>query len=209
VKLVATLSAYQLELWRPTLPGWSHDILPFYARLAGELPPAPSVVEVGVAWGRSLVFLASRLAARGSRNATLWAVDSWAPVAALWIETDLPRAAGLHKGKTMLRVLVEHATDDELAMLRVLQAESVKAANLFAFGSLDVVFVDADHSRAAEDLSAWASKVKPGGLLCGHDYHPSAWPQVVADVDHFTRQFVGSTFEPLAVEGTVWTLRKR
>ena len=202
-------SAYGLELWRPTLPGWSHDILPFYARLAEELPVAPSVVEIGVAWGRSLVFLASRLALRGSIAAALWGVDSWAPASELWTEADLPRAAALHKGKAMLRVLVEHATDEELAMIRVLQLESAKAADLFAPASFDVVFVDGDHSRAGADVLAWASKVKPGGLLCGHDYHADAWPQVVADVDQFARDFVGKTFEPLTVEGTVWALRKR
>ena len=201
-------SAYGLELWRPTLPGWSHDILPFYARLAEELPSAPTVVEIGVAWGRSLVFLASRLGERGAKGAALWGVDSWAPAGELWTQTDLPRAAALHQGKTMLRVLVEHATDDELAMIRVLQLHSTRAAYLFAPASLDVVFIDGDHSRAGDDLSAWAPKVKRGGLLCGHDYHDDAWPQVVADVDHFARDCTG-TFEPLTVEGTVWALRKR
>ncbi len=202
-------SAYGLELWRPTLPGWSHDILPFYARLAEDLPAAPSIVEIGVAWGRSLVFLASRLAERGSKDASLWAVDSWAPAGDLWTEADMPRAAALHQGKAMLRVLVDHATDEELAIIRVLQLESTRAADLFASASLDVVFIDGDHWRAGDDLVAWAPKVKGGGLLSGHDYDASAWPQVVADVDHFAREFVGNTFEPLTVEGTVWTLRKR
>lgn len=36
----------------------------------------------------------------------------------------------------------------------------------------DFVFIDADHTYDAvkKDIANWESKVKPGGLLCGHDY---------------------------------------
>ena len=39
-------------------------------------------------------------------------------------------------------------------------------------GSLDFVFIDADHSYEGclQDLRAWWPKVKPGGLFAGHDY---------------------------------------
>lgn len=37
---------------------------------------------------------------------------------------------------------------------------------------LDFVFIDAEHSygSAREDLHAWYTKVKLGGLICGHDF---------------------------------------
>ena len=55
--------------------------------------------------------------------------------------------------------------------LTPIRAASVAAADSFADGSLDFVFVDADHSyeAAKADIAAWRSKVKPGGILCGHD----------------------------------------
>jgi predicted O-methyltransferase YrrM len=36
-------------------------------------------------------------------------------------------------------------------------------------GSLDFVFIDADHRYLAviKDLAAWTPKLKPGGTLCG------------------------------------------
>ena len=39
--------------------------------------------------------------------------------------------------------------------------------------SLDFVFIDADHRYPAviKDLAAWVPKLKPGGVLCGHDIH--------------------------------------
>lgn len=49
---------------------------------------------------------------------------------------------------------------------------STTAAAEIADASLDFVFIDADHSYAGAlaDLKAWAPKVRPGGLVCGHDY---------------------------------------
>lgn len=54
----------------------------------------------------------------------------------------------------------------------IIKADTVDAASQFADGSVDIVFIDADHSYEGckRDIIAWKSKVKPGGLLCGHDY---------------------------------------
>lgn len=51
---------------------------------------------------------------------------------------------------------------------------SLDAAEKFAPHSLDFVFIDAQHTYSCvrDDINAWIGKVKPGGLLCGHDYHP-------------------------------------
>ncbi len=49
---------------------------------------------------------------------------------------------------------------------------SQQAVSLLADGSVDAVFIDAEHDRASveADARAWLPKVKPGGLLCGHDW---------------------------------------
>jgi len=48
---------------------------------------------------------------------------------------------------------------------------SLEAAPLIKDKSLDICFIDADHRYKAvkEDILAYASKVKDGGILCGHD----------------------------------------
>jgi predicted O-methyltransferase YrrM len=58
------------------------------------------------------------------------------------------------------------------------------AAALFADGSLDLVYVDADHryDGVAADLRAWRPKVKPGGWIAGHDFESPMWPDVARAV---------------------------
>lgn len=49
---------------------------------------------------------------------------------------------------------------------------SVEAAAKVAERSLDFVYIDArhDYESVKEDLEAWFAKVRPGGILAGHDY---------------------------------------
>jgi hypothetical protein len=53
---------------------------------------------------------------------------------------------------------------------------SVEAATHFPDGSLDLVFIDGDHSYEAvrADIAAWKPKVRHGGVLSGHDYNNTA-----------------------------------
>ena len=39
-------------------------------------------------------------------------------------------------------------------------------------GSLDMVFIDAghDYDSVREDIANWLPKVRPGGIVAGHDY---------------------------------------
>lgn len=54
----------------------------------------------------------------------------------------------------------------------VLREDSAVAAARFADGSLDLVFIDADHQYDAvmRDLEAWWPKIAPTGRIAGHDY---------------------------------------
>lgn len=63
---------------------------------------------------------------------------------------------------------------------QLLRATSVEGAEQIEDGSLDFLYLDADHKLASvrEDLKAWVPKVRVGGLLSGHDYLdlPSPYP---------------------------------
>lgn len=54
----------------------------------------------------------------------------------------------------------------------LLKMDTLDAAAAVGDGSLDFVFIDADHKYQSvkEDITAWSPKVKSGGLISGHDY---------------------------------------
>jgi hypothetical protein len=54
----------------------------------------------------------------------------------------------------------------------LIRSTSMDALKYFEDGSLDFVYLDGDHSfRAfAADIVEWSKKVKPGGIVSGHDY---------------------------------------
>jgi predicted O-methyltransferase YrrM len=57
----------------------------------------------------------------------------------------------------------------------------------FADGSLDMVYIDACHryDDVLSDLERWWPKVKPGGILAGHDVFFLPHPDVTAALVHF------------------------
>ncbi len=55
---------------------------------------------------------------------------------------------------------------------QIIRKESLSAVNDFEDESLDFVYIDANHHfiNIAADLYQWQKKVKPGGIMSGHDY---------------------------------------
>ncbi len=56
--------------------------------------------------------------------------------------------------------------------MTLLRKTSVNGAEIINDGYFDIVYIDGDHTYDAvrNDLDAWSSKVRPGGILCGDDY---------------------------------------
>jgi len=84
---------------------------------------------------------------------------------------------------------------------------SVKAAGCFEDAELDFVFIDAEHSYEAvrADISAWWPKLRPGGMLIGHDYNPERFPGVCRAADEFAQQTQQSINRRAH---TVWSIQK-
>ncbi len=61
---------------------------------------------------------------------------------------------------------------------------SIEASELYKDASLDLVFIDAahDYDNVCADIKAWLPKVKPGGILAGHDIHHPPIQQALKDV---------------------------
>jgi len=77
------------------------------------------------------------------------------------------------------------------------RGESVKESNKFNDKSIDMVFIDGDHtySSVIDDIEAWLPKTKY--LLCGHDYNEPGWPGVTQAV----KEKFGDSFKSV---GSIW-----
>lgn len=55
----------------------------------------------------------------------------------------------------------------------IIKGQSVEIAESIPEGSLDFVFIDAEHSYESvkADIEAWAPKVRNYGIVAGHDYY--------------------------------------
>ena len=134
-----------------------------------RLPARARVAEIGVLYGA----LSKYVLERSDCHMTM--VDSWAPAY---------RQPGHYRETGDIRALQDQAEVDEIRSIAkgiarrfrrratVLDMKSVDAAKHVVDSSLDLVFIDADHSYEGvkADLAAWAPKVKPGGWIGGHDY---------------------------------------
>jgi len=71
---------------------------------------------------------------------------------------------------------------------------SQNAVEQFIDSSIDFVYIDGEHTRIKQDLTLWWPKVKPGGLLAGHDFQSEyapdkGWSNIIAPaVNELARQ---------------------
>lgn len=179
-----------------TIDGWMMKReLEWLFSAARMLSPGATWVEAGVWKGRSFFSVAMALPP-GSR---LVAVDSFSSDLAL---PTVPTADWVWDHFQAVFRAVHQLRDDLL--LSVMQSDTAEASQLFPDGSVDVAFLDADHSRAGfeRDVEAWWPKIRSGGLLCGHDYNPG-FPDVIAVVDE---RFPN---RELVVDTSIWTVRRQ
>lgn len=68
--------------------------------------------------------------------------------------------------------------------LLILKGLSWQMASRVPDISLDFVFIDASHDYESvkKDLKAWDPKIRPGGLLCGHDLHFEGVREALAEL---------------------------
>jgi hypothetical protein len=163
-----------------SLAGWM-DYEDLYARVAREVPDGARLVEVGSYHGRSVAYLAVELVNSG-KNFILDAVDTFQGSEDPQ-EKFMKDEAAANGGS--FRCVFDKNIEPVKHVVNVVQQDSVSAAGLYADGSVDFCFIDAAHDEdsVAADIAAWLPKVKPGGLLSGHDYS-AYWPGVKAAVDN-------------------------
>jgi predicted O-methyltransferase YrrM len=176
-----------MRTWRD-VPGW-FDFDDIYDEAIAAAPEdwrggAPSrFVEIGVAYGKSTIYLAQAIRASG-KPIHLDVIDLWAPDwnrEAAGVIGDLVRAFG------SARAAFEWYAEEcgVRGLISAVQSDQLEPATLarYAPASLDLVFLDTCHTRkgTAAAILAWLPKVRPGGIFAGHDF-VEQWPGVVEAV---------------------------
>ena len=159
-----------------------------------------SFVELGNFFGRSTIYLAERIKNSG-KPITLYTVDtfpdilSWATNERYFIELSHKPVEYYVKNLVQARV-----TQNVVVMLE----DSARADHQFDDGSVDFVYVDADHTWEAvqTDIEEWLPKIRPGGILAGHDYlEAEKWPGVREAVEE---RFAGKADVTTYPNSWVW-----
>jgi len=156
------------------LPGW-FDFPSIYDQAIQNATDQSIFVEVGVAYGRSINYLASKSKEAGKKP-SIFAVD--------WFKGSIGEAAGTYTDN-MFDFFVQgvHGCGNN-DIIKTIVSDSTEAANRFDDGVCDLVFIDAAHyyEGVKRDLLAWRPKVKKGGIFAGHDIDAPGVYQAVSEV---------------------------
>lgn len=204
------MSEYKPDYWSGVC-GW-FDWNQLYNEVAYLTPPYSTVVEVGVAFGRSLLYLAQKIKETGRPGIKIVAVDKWEPYEEggfIWNERDdMPpservafECAKLHGGifPAFLHNIYESGLSD---MISVMRCDSVQAAESFIATKVKphFVFIDAEHTleSARRDMDYWWDTGPE--WIAGHDMNPESeihfpgvWKSVYAKWGKENYEWRGST----------------
>jgi len=132
-----------------------------YSEMVKKFDSGSHFVELGSWKGRSVVYMAVEIINSG-KQIRFDSIDRWQTEPEWQMSGDEVYATFLDNIKPVR------------SAVNVIRKDSSTAAADYSDGSLDFVFIDADHTYegVSKDIKAWLPKVKNGGILAGHDY---AW----------------------------------
>lgn len=150
-------------------PGTRNDLPVVWSELGYK-----RVAEIGVHRGKY-----SRRILDACPGCHLYCIDTWAPYT-----TRSERRQNKCYQETLDRLGQEVSS----GRATILRKSSLEALADIPDGSLDVVFVDADHSfdECVMDIINWSAKVRSGGMVCVHDYCHMRGCGVMHAVDAYT-----------------------
>lgn len=139
---------------------------------------AKTGVEVGSDHGKY-----ARQICEGVPNLQLYLVDPWKA----YTEGDQ-----VHTQEEVDQIYEEAKSNVSPYNAPIMRMTSMEAVKEFNDNYLDFVFIDGNHDfeHCYEDIVEWTKKVKPGGIVCGHDYKvdPINNYGVIEAVEKYTKE---------------------
>jgi hypothetical protein len=172
------------------IPGWTDEHLLGLYDWAVERAPTDRVslfVEIGVAFGRSYAYAATKVRASG-KPVALMGFDPW--IVPAWLAPEHRAIVDEHGGfeaacRHFLLGFLGGRCNPPLGVASVPAAKMLPG---IGFAGCDFVFIDADHTYESllADLRAWWPLVRSGGAIAGHDHTPN-----FPGIERACREFFG------------------
>ena len=161
-----------------------------YKSMVEKFPTSSKFVEVGSWKGKSSAYMTVEIA-NSNKDIEFYCIDTW-------------EGSVEHKGMQELTKLYDIFLSNMKPVesyYTPLKMKSLDAVSKFGDHSLDFVFIDASHEYedVKADIIAWLPKIKPGGILAGHDYY-------IGDFDYYpgVKQAVNEEFSEFETKYNCW-----
>lgn len=180
-------AAGEMKHFYEKITGW-FTFPRFYKDMVEKLPNGSQVIEVGTYEGCSFSFLMVEMH-NAKKQFNVTAIDSFTFI------------DDMNGGDENIEVVFHRNMKPFAGRYNTIKGDSSGSADQFADGSLDMVFLDADHvtHRVKSDIEAWWPKIAKGGILAGHDFCPEH-----PGVEEAVREIFGDDFSKDYLDELVW-----
>lgn len=189
-----------MSTWQD-VAGDMFDFQNYYDKVARELPDGARLAEVGVANGKSAIYLCEKLHELG-KTFEFYFIDNMA-------------YGGADQITDIVKSIVNCGLGNQITLLAM---SSLDAAAKFNDNFFDFVFLDSSHqySQTKAEVQLWWQKVKNNCCLSGHDYNlyegvRTAVQELIPKVKVFTTEI--GDYNSLEIFETekgygIWEIRK-
>ena len=163
-----------MEHFYQTIQGW-FDYPQLYDHAIELASDGAHFIEVGSWKGTSAAYMAVSIINSG-KKIRFDCVDWWQGSQGVMDDPDVVNGTAYER-------FLEN-TAPVAHVITPVKMISWEAANLYQDGSLDFVFIDAEHDydSVSKDIRAWLPKLKPNGIISGHDIHHPPVRQAVDEL---------------------------
>ena len=134
----------------------------------------------------------------------LYLVDSWQQYKGM---KNITTKQHIDNMRLTAERMIPH--NDIFGRISMIRMPSVKASLIFPTHHLDWIYIDADHTTRSvfRDIYFWWHKVRPGGIVAGHDWQIDSVRQGVNEfLEEMGHKYVVNVTKPSL--GTSWWIQK-
>jgi len=173
------------------------DYQEVYSYFVEKCPNNGHIVEIGSWKGKSSAYMAVEII-NSKKIIQFDCIDTW-----LGTDNDEYHKVSVQKTNNKLFELFLSNIKPVNNIINPIVKKSTDASLDYKDNSIDIVFIDADHSYNAviQDVNCWLPKVKKNGILAGHDY--------ITQYHHGVKKAIDQIFKKnISVKKTCWIYHK-